>query len=306
MALSLKESQALTELADRLYPFLPGKPHPYADQSLSFPGVATKLGLAQHWSGGSKGPAITRLLTGTLESGSGRFCSLILAVVQLGMSYRMNKKPVTLEEIDELNAIILRVGYKIPELRDPEFLKGLPRQGKSEAVDTDRPDPTAIADLQEKLTTLQALSPVQRGFAFEPFLSALFDLFGLASRGAFRLTGEQIDGSFKLDGEVYLLEARWRNEQAGNSDLLTFAGKVSGKAQWSRGLFVSYAGFSRDGIQAFGQGRPTNLIGLEGLDLYHILSGTLDLREVLRRKVRRAAETNRVFVPVRELFENVT
>ena len=44
----------------------------------------------------------------------------------------------------------------------------------------------------------------------------------------------------------------------------------------------------------------------DGLDLYHILSGTLDLREVLRRKVRRAAETNRMFVPVRELFANVT
>jgi hypothetical protein len=96
MALSLKESQALTELADRLYPFLPGKPHPHADQSLSFPGVGAKLGLARHWAPGSKGPAITRLLTATLESERGRFCPLILAVVQHGMSYRMNKEPVSL------------------------------------------------------------------------------------------------------------------------------------------------------------------------------------------------------------------
>ncbi len=48
MTLSLKQSQALAELADGFYPFLPGKPHPYANQSLSFPGVAAKLGLAQH------------------------------------------------------------------------------------------------------------------------------------------------------------------------------------------------------------------------------------------------------------------
>lgn len=40
MALPLKEAQAATELAEKLYPFLPGKPHPYADQTLSFPGVA--------------------------------------------------------------------------------------------------------------------------------------------------------------------------------------------------------------------------------------------------------------------------
>ena len=68
----------------------------------------------------------------------------------------------------------------------------------------------------------------------------------------------------------------------------------------------SYVGFSEDGLKGFRQGRQTNLIGLDGLDLYHILSGMLHLREVLRSKVRRAAETNRLFVPVRELFANVT
>lgn len=150
------------------------------------------------------------------------------------------------------------------------------------------------------------LDPVNRGFAFEGLLSELFLLFRLAPRGSFRLTGEQIDGSFQLDNEVYLLEARWRNQPAANADLLTFAGKIAGKAQWSRGLFVSYAGFSSDGLEGFAQGRRTNLVGLDGLDLYHVLSGRLDLNEVLRRKVRRAGETNQVFVPVRDLFTHVT
>jgi hypothetical protein len=88
-AVSLKQAQALTELADRLYAFLPGKPHPYADQNLSFPGVAAQLGLHGYWPGGSKLPAITALLRTTLERESGRFCPLILAIVQNGMAYRM-------------------------------------------------------------------------------------------------------------------------------------------------------------------------------------------------------------------------
>ena len=108
MALTLKESQAVTELADKLYAFLPGKPHPYADQSLSFPGVAARLGLAQCWQGGSKGPAIARLLTETLETERGRFCPLILAIVQHGMAYRMNKDPVSREDIEELNEVIIK------------------------------------------------------------------------------------------------------------------------------------------------------------------------------------------------------
>jgi hypothetical protein len=45
---------------------------------------------------------------------------------------------------------------------------------------------------------------------------------------------------------------------------------------------------------------------VDTLDLHHVLVGTLDLREVLRRKARRAAETTRAHVPVRELFPHVT
>ena len=62
MAITLQQSQAITRIADVIYPFLPGKPHPFADQSLSFPGVAGRLGLGALWPGGSKKSAIIRLL----------------------------------------------------------------------------------------------------------------------------------------------------------------------------------------------------------------------------------------------------
>ena len=45
---------------------------------------------------------------------------------------------------------------------------------------------------------------------------------------------------------------------------------------------------------------------MDGLDLYYILEGKLDLRSVLEQKVRRAAETNQAHVSVRELFSNVS
>ena len=67
-----------------------------------------------------------------------------LAIVQNGMAYRMKKEPVSHEEIEELNAIILRVGYKIPELHDPDFLKGLPMQSKRKPAGAATPDPAAI------------------------------------------------------------------------------------------------------------------------------------------------------------------
>lgn len=82
---------------------------------------------------------------------------------------------------------------------------------------------------------------------------------------------------------------------------MTFSGKVSGKAAWSRGLFVSYSGFTADGLEAFSRGRQTNLICADGLDLYEALSGKISLIGVLEEKIRRAAETNRAFVSVRDL-----
>jgi hypothetical protein len=109
----------------------------------------------------------------------------------------------------------------------------------------------------------------------------LFALHDLAPRGSFRNTGEQIDGSFKIRGETFLLEAKWQDTLTNQADLLTFSGKVGGKAEWSRGLFVSYAGFSDDGLSAFVQGRRTNIICINGLDLTHVLSGQLNLIDVI-------------------------
>lgn len=65
MNLSLTEIKTISELADFLYSFLPGNPHPYADYAISFAGIARDLGLERFWTGGSKRPAIAALLEGS-------------------------------------------------------------------------------------------------------------------------------------------------------------------------------------------------------------------------------------------------
>jgi hypothetical protein len=168
------------------------------------------------------------------------------------------------------------------------------------------PPRRSLDDLSGRLLGLSSLKAQKRGFAFERLLTDLFRVYGLDPRGSFRLVGEQIDGSFELPPETFLLEAKWQDAATGQADLLSFSGKVEGKAQWSRGLFVSYSGFSTDGLQAFARGRPTSIICMDGLDLAHILSGALSLIDVINRKKRRAAETGNAFVPVRTLFTSVT
>lgn len=155
-------------------------------------------------------------------------------------------------------------------------------------------------ELKGKLMVLQGLDPQARGYAFERFLKDLFDANGLAARSPFRLVGEQIDGSFDLSGETYLLEAKWQNPKIGARDLHSFNGKVETKSAWSRGLFVSYSGFTEDGLDAFGRGK--RVVCMDGLDMYEMLDRNLLFSDVMTRKIRRFAETGQPFVPLRDLY----
>lgn len=154
--------------------------------------------------------------------------------------------------------------------------------------------------LHDALIALSPLEPQPRGYDFEKFLTELFNAFGLNARGSFRLVGEQIDGSFLLHGHTYLVEAKWQNQRTAVKDLHSFHGKIGEKAAWTRGLFVSYIGFSEDGLSAFG--RSKNIICMDGFDLSETLRRELPLDIVLERKVRHASETGQAFASVRDLF----
>jgi hypothetical protein len=153
---------------------------------------------------------------------------------------------------------------------------------------------------RSRLMSLTERPPHERGYQFEKFLKKLFDAFGLEAERPFRLTGEQIDGSFLLDRDTYLVEAKWHNERTGAADLHAFHGKLDQRAAWGRGLFVSYTGFTDQGIVAFGRARK--VICLDGRDLSESFQRRLPLPEVLRRKVRKAVEHGVTLARVSDLF----
>ena len=184
--------------------------------------------------------------------------------------------------------IIERFGGKPPEPAVPTAAHREPR------VDT-----AVTSALAARLVDVSIMDPQARGYAFEKFLKDMFDAYGMSARASFRLRGEQIDGSFVLGEQTYLLEARWRNARVDVETLRAFNAKVEDKASWSRGLIISQSGFTEDGLLAFGRGK--SVVCMEGLDLHEVLTGRLDLTEVIALKVRRAAETGVAFVRVRDL-----
>ena len=156
--------------------------------------------------------------------------------------------------------------------------------------------------LKEAYFALQELPARQRGFAFQRFLHDLFTAHGLDTRTAFRLTGEEIDGSFELGSHTWLLEAKWHSNPTAQSDLLVFNSKVEGKSTWARGIFISYAGYTYDGLIAFRHGKRTSIIGMDGNDLRLILDGAISLQEAIKIKSMKAVENNDFFVPLSALI----
>lgn len=156
-----------------------------------------------------------------------------------------------------------------------------------------------FARLSDRLVAIRDLQPHERGYEFERYLTELFNLFGLRAREPFAIRGEQIDGSFELADEIYLVEAKWLNRKVGAAELHTFQGKISQKASWTRGLFVSFGGFSDEGLHAFGRG--ASLIALEGRDIFDALNAGIGMDRLIRAKVRYAAEHGAVFAPFASL-----
>lgn len=204
---------------------------------------------------------------------------------------RRNRTEETIQDAEEeFYSLIERLGGRRPAEKK--------RPPTSQA--TTEIDPSLSNELKSNLIEVSHLEPQARGYAFEKFLKDLFDVNGLEARASFRLIGEQIDGSFELSAETYLLEAKWTSLQTAATDLRSFNGKVEEKAAWSRGLFVSNSGFTPDGLTAFGRGK--RVVCMDGLDLYEMLDKNLSFADVMAKKVRRAAESGNPFVRVRDLY----
>ena len=152
-----------------------------------------------------------------------------------------------------------------------------------------------------RLMEIRDQPPHQRGYDFERFLKDLFDAFHLTAREPYRLLGEQIDGSFTLAGETYLLEAKWLNHKIGNAELGSFAAKLNQKAAWTRGLFISFQGFADQGLHAVGRGQ--RLVCMDGRDIFTALTEGMAIDRLISLKVRHAAETGEIFVPIEKLVK---
>lgn len=310
MSVTVGQSRALREMAALLYDFLPGSGNPSWKGHVSFNTVTRDLGLDGYWQSGSKEPAIIALLERTLDKQPQKFEPLILAVVKHGMTYRNNRdNPITVEDVIALNHHLEGVGFKFPDLNDAALLTSLPRRGdgstdppRESSEKTSRMEP-ATTPLRAKMSKLcepfYFLSNMDdrqaAGFELEKLLNELFTLSDLNPRSPFKVVGEQIDGSFALDFEIYLVEAKWWKEPVRADLLMVFREKIAGKSAFTRGMFLAINGFTDEALIAITRGKQPTFFLADGYDLTSVLEMHIDLKTVLRAKQRKLAEDGSVF-----------
>ncbi len=161
---------------------------------------------------------------------------------------------------------------------------------------------SALAQLKDEFFQLTAASDRNKaGLALEGLLNRLFVLFELQPRQPFRIVGEQIDGSFVLDGHVYLLESKWEKDPLPEADMLVFRGKIEAKSTFTRGVLIALNDVSTQARYAITQGKAPSFFVMNGHDLMMILSEAMTLTQFLRLRVRLLADEGRMFAPFSEL-----
>lgn len=153
------------------------------------------------------------------------------------------------------------------------------------------------------LSYIQHPDPKERGYELEKILNDLFRLFELNPRGAFRRTGEQIDGSFVHDGAHFLLEAKWQQKPVNLADLRDFDKAVTTSFENTLGLFVSINGFSAEALKGYVLGERPSIICMDGADLMMVLDGKIDLSDLLRRKRDVAVDKRKIYVSASEIIQ---
>jgi hypothetical protein len=153
-----------------------------------------------------------------------------------------------------------------------------------------------VTELAE-LRALSGMTAQVRGRRFERWLNGLLRYDSLDPRSSYRPEGEEIDGSFVIDGRAYLLEAKWKKDPLPASSIYEFKGKVDGKLAGTIGFFISMSGFSTDAIDALIHGKELNVLLVDDEDIE--VSLRLGIRRVLERKIREAVERGTVFFPMK-------
>ena len=177
------------------------------------------------------------------------------------------------------------------------------RQRENEELQRIIRERAAKLDELKKVFYEATVSPDRQraGYTLEDLLKDLFAQFEIEYRKSYRVPTHQIDGSFHFDGFHYLVEARWRKDQPTQEEIGGLREKVRTKIKSTRGLFVSIQGYRPEVIACYDR-MGTDIILIDGTHLIQVLEGRIDLRDLLKGIINKAAQEGLAYTPINQLL----
>lgn len=135
----------------------------------------------------------------------------------------------------------------------------------------------------------------KRGKALESVLNRLFEASGILVTEAFALTGangegvtEQIDGVVEIDGELYLVEMKWRREALGTPEVAQHLVRIVNRG-YARGIFISASDYTQPAIATCRDSLQRTVVVLCKLEeIIMLLEREADLKDFLKAKINAA------------------
>ena len=248
-------------------------------------------------------------LSNRTDDGLGQFRSMLKSLTEWDYfnPYYFGELKKLDEERAKKNILHLK---QLQEIRDQKIK--LERQKKEEKTKNNEKKYVSIEQMKDKYLNLfsgkdtdgKTISDQKRGYLFEEFLQELFQGQGIEVTEPFKITGEQIDGAIKYDGEHYLMEAKWQNKWSTSESLYQFAMKCEGKL-YGRGVFISVNGFSMESVKSLITGKAVRTILIDGADLMLLLEGLHTVKEMLDSKIKAAQTRGRIYVNIDDLSSKI-
>ena len=149
--------------------------------------------------------------------------------------------------------------------------------------------------LNATLLAIESISsPQAKGYAFEKYLNSLFKAFNLDPHASYRTEYDQIDGSFVLEGNTVLIEAKYRTNAIPKDDLILFSRKIETKSHFPKGLFITYSPVDSKAIDFFTD-RSARIIVLTVEELFIMCENKYSLPELLKAKFRTLDEKGIIY-----------
>lgn len=220
------------------------------------------------------------------------------------------KNAVDRDSLDEKKAKQLLNEFRDLVGNDP-IEKEIERRKKEElrnvhksTIDENKSQKKRLEELNSffiSLTTTTEYTPQQRGYKLEDIFCDLLQISELEYSRPYKTPdGEQIDGHFKYEKFDYLIESKWEDGLIKQKDLSVFDGKIKGKAQSTRGLFLSANGFDENAVNKFSGDSP-RIILMTGEDLAMILNGRIIFHDAMKAKIEAIVRYGNINFPIRNI-----